>query len=168
MLGLLTDFVSSPKGKWITLAAWLIAAGVLISQLPGLGESTENEAALFLPEDAEATRAYQLARDRFPSDGTPVLVVFRDPEGLRSDCHAALKLGFNGKFAIHPAQVDIINKTFTPGAEEIAYAKLVVEAWEEAESAGRGSTSLDGKMIDVPVVKRARNLLTLAERLSKD
>ena len=89
MLGLLTDFVSSPKGKWVTLAAWLIAAGVLISQLPGLGESTENEAALFLPEDAEATRAYQLARDRFPSDGTPVLVVFRDPEGLEAPAYSA-------------------------------------------------------------------------------
>ena len=95
-------------------------------------------------------------------------VAFRDPEGLRADCHAALKLGFNGKFAIHPAQVDIINETFTPGAEEISYARRVLEAWEGAESAGRGSTSLDGKMIDVPVVKRARNLLTLAERLSKD
>ena len=77
-------------------------------------------------------------------------------------------MAFKGKFAIHPAQLDIINETFTPGAEEIAYAKRVLEAWEEAEAAGRGSTSIDGKMIDVPVVKRARNLLALAERLAKD
>ena len=89
MLGLLTDFVSSPRGKWVTLAAWLIAAGALISQLPGLGESTENETALFLPQEAEATRAYQLARDRFPSEGTPVLVVFRDPEGLEGAAYSA-------------------------------------------------------------------------------
>ncbi|MCE2465697.1 MAG: CoA ester lyase [Dehalococcoidia bacterium] len=94
-------------------------------------------------------------------------VAFRDPEGLRADCQTGLKLGFKGKFAIHPAQLDIINETFTPGAEEITYAKRVVEAWLEAEEAGRGSTSLDGKMIDVPVVKRAQNLLALAERLSK-
>ena len=95
-------------------------------------------------------------------------VSFRDPEGLRADCRTALKLGFKGKFAIHPAQLDIINETFTPGSEEIAYARRVVEAWQEAEAAGRGSTSLDGKMIDVPVVKRARNLLALAEKTTKD
>ena len=74
MLSHLTDFVSSPRGEWVTLAVWLIAAGLLISQLPGLGESTENEAALFLPGDAEATRAYEFARERFPLVGTPVLV----------------------------------------------------------------------------------------------
>ncbi len=95
-------------------------------------------------------------------------VSFRDPESLRADCQMALRLGFKGKFAIHPAQLDIINETFTPGAEEIAYARRVVGAWEEAEASGRGSTSLDGKMIDVPVVKRARNLIALAERLTKD
>ena len=82
MLGLLTDFASSHRGKWVTLIVWLVAAGVLISQLPGLGGETENEQALFLPRDAEATRAYEFARDNFPVAGTPVLVVFRDPDGL--------------------------------------------------------------------------------------
>ena len=89
MLSYLTDFVSSPRGKWVTLAAWLIAAVVLISQLPGLGESTENEAALFLPGDAEATRAYEFAREKFPSAGTPVLVVFREPDGLGDGAFSA-------------------------------------------------------------------------------
>ena len=94
MLGRLTDFVSSPRGKWVTLAVWLIAAGLLISQLPGLGEATENEQALFLPRDAEATRAYEFAQDRFPSAGTPVLIVFRDPGGLGpSSFAAAAQLG---------------------------------------------------------------------------
>ena len=89
MLGHLTDFVSSPRGKWITLAVWIMAAGLLISQLPGLGEATENEQALFLPRDAEATRAYEFAQDRFPSAGTPVLIVFRESEGLSSASFAA-------------------------------------------------------------------------------
>lgn len=66
MLGYLTDFVSSPRGKWIALAAWLIAADLLTSRLPGLGDPTENEAALLLPGDAEATNAYEFARERFP------------------------------------------------------------------------------------------------------
>ena len=94
MLAHITDFVSSPRGKWITLAVWIIAAGILISQLPGLGDATENEQALFLPGDAEATRAYEFARERFPSDGTPVLVVLRQPDGLSpSSIEAAAGIG---------------------------------------------------------------------------
>ena len=89
MLGYLTDFVSSPRGKWVTLVAWLIAASLLISQLPRLGEAMENEQALFLPRDAEATRAYEFAREHFPSAGTPVLIVFHEPAGLGHTAYAA-------------------------------------------------------------------------------
>ena len=89
MLALLTDFVSSRRGKWVTLVVWLIAAGSLISQLPMLADANENEQALFLPTDAEATRAYRFAQERFPAAGTPVLVVFRDPDGLGSGAYAA-------------------------------------------------------------------------------
>lgn len=90
---------------------------------------------------------------------------FRDPEGLRQNALASKKIGFKGKFAIHPAQIDIINQVFSPSAAEIEHARRVVVAFEEAERAGRGSTSLDGKVVDVPVVKRARALLELAESM---
>ena len=84
---------------------------------------------------------------------------FRDPEGLRASVLAARRYGFAGKFAIHPAQVDIINEGFSPSQEEIEHARRVVAAFEEAEREGRGSTSLDGQVIDVPVVRRARGVL---------
>jgi citrate lyase subunit beta/citryl-CoA lyase len=87
---------------------------------------------------------------------------FRDPEGLKRNALASKKIGFKGKFAIHPAQIDLINETFSPSAAEIDHARRVVAAFEEAERAGRGSTSLDGKVVDVPVVKRARALLEVA------
>ena len=90
MLGLVTDFVSSPRGKWITLLAWIVLAGVLISQLPRLAEVTENEQALFLPGDAESTRAFELSRERFPADGTPTLIVVREPAGLSESTFAAV------------------------------------------------------------------------------
>ena len=90
MLGRVTDFVSSPRGKWITLLVWVVLAGVLISQLPRLDEVTENEQALFLPEDAEATRAFELERERFPSAGLPTLIVFREPAGLSAPTFAAV------------------------------------------------------------------------------
>ena len=89
---------------------------------------------------------------------------FRDEEGLRDNCAKAKQFGFKGKFAIHPAQIEAINESFSPSAAEIEYARRVVAAYEEAERVGRGSTSLDGKVIDVPVVKRARALLQLAKR----
>jgi len=91
---------------------------------------------------------------------------FRDPEGLQRNALASKKIGFKGKFAIHPAQIDLINATFSPSPAEIEHARRVVAAFEEAERAGRGSTSLDGKVIDVPVVKRARALLEVAERIA--
>jgi len=92
---------------------------------------------------------------------------FKDPDGLQANVQAAKQFGFKGKFAIHPAQVDAINTLFSPSEAEINYALRVVAAFEEAERTGRGSTSLDGKVIDVPVVKRARSLLALADALSR-
>lgn len=93
--------------------------------------------------------------------------LFRDPEGLSANALASKKIGFKGKFAIHPAQVDIINATFSPSAAEIAQAQRIVAAFEEAERTGKGSTSLDGKVVDVPVVKRARALLDVADSLQR-
>lgn len=92
---------------------------------------------------------------------------FRDPEGLRQNAQSARKLGYKGKFAIHPAQIDIINETFSPSPAEIEQARRVVAAFDEAQRVGRGSTSVDGKVIDVPVVKRAQALLELAESMGR-
>lgn len=84
---------------------------------------------------------------------------FRDKDGLEQNAMTSKHLGFKGKFAIHPAQVDPINRVFSPSQDEIEQARRVVEAYQEAERRGRGSTSLEGKVIDVPVYKRARALL---------
>ena len=89
-MGTLTDFVSSPRGKWITLLLWIAVAGLLVSQLPQLADVSENEAALFLPADAESTRAVEFARERFPATGTPTLVVVREPGGLSDPTWAAV------------------------------------------------------------------------------
>jgi len=92
-------------------------------------------------------------------------VGFRDPEALRRDAQLSRQLGYTGKFAIHPVQLDIINETFSPSPDEVEYARRVVEACERAEAVGRGSADLDGRMIDVPVLKRAQNLLSMAEAI---
>ena len=94
-------------------------------------------------------------------------VKYRDEDGLKRDIEVGLRLGFKGKFVIHPAQLEITNSMFSPQAEELEYARQVVAAWDQAEAGGRGSTSVDGRMVDLPVVKRARNLLALAEAISR-
>jgi citrate lyase subunit beta/citryl-CoA lyase len=92
----------------------------------------------------------------------------RNPDGLRDNALKAKSIGFKGKFAIHPEQIDTLNDCFSPSAQEIAHAERVVAAFEEAERRGRASTSLDGWVIDVPVVKRARALLELARRANAE
>jgi citrate lyase subunit beta/citryl-CoA lyase len=88
----------------------------------------------------------------------------RDLDGLRESSLRAKSIGFKGRFAIHPEQIDALNECFSPSAQEVAHAERIVAAFEEAERNGRASTSLDGWVIDVPVVKRARALLELAAR----
>jgi citrate lyase subunit beta/citryl-CoA lyase len=86
-------------------------------------------------------------------------VKFRDAEGLRREAGLARRLGYTGKFAIHPTQIEGINAVFSPTAQEIERARRVIETARVAERDGRGSTSLDGEMIDAPVVARAKKLL---------
>jgi citrate lyase subunit beta/citryl-CoA lyase len=125
-------------------------------------ERTDTGEEIYFPR---ATVAVAARAARVASLDSPY-VLFRNSDGLRADAGQARKLGFTGKFAIHPAQIDIINELFSPSDEELAYAQKVVDAWNEAEAQGRGSADLDGRMIDVPVIKRAQNLLALAESIT--
>ena len=93
---------------------------------------------------------------------------FRDPDGLRTNSLESRGAGFRGRFAIHPAQIDVINEVFSPSGEQIEHALRVIEAFEEAVAMGRGSTSLDGKVVDVPVVKRAQALLDQAKQMGME
>ena len=89
-------------------------------------------------------------------------VKFRDPDGLRSEAGLARRLGYSGKFAIHPAQIEVIEEFFSPTDAEIDRARRVLEAARVAELEGHGSVSLDGEMVDAPVVARARNVMARA------
>ena len=124
-------------------------------------ERTESETETYFARNSIAVAAR--AADVLALD-TPYFS-FRDSDGLSENASVARQYGFKGKFAIHPAQIDIINETFSPSATEIEQAQRVVEAFDEAARRGRGSTSLDGKVVDVPVVKRAQAVLELAESM---
>src|SRR2546425_6891724 len=84
---------------------------------------------------------------------------FHDLDGFRETVHLSRRLGFVGASVIHPSQVAILNEEFRPGAGEIDHARRVVAAYDEALAAGLGAVTVDGKMIDVPIVERAKLLL---------
>jgi citrate lyase subunit beta/citryl-CoA lyase len=88
-----------------------------------------------------------------------VWVDLQDAEGLEASTRAALACGYQGKMCIHPNQVGVVNRVFTPSDAEIAFAKRVVAAFEKAEAEGVASIQLDGKFVDYPIVYRAQRVL---------
>ncbi|HTD64305.1 MAG TPA: CoA ester lyase [Verrucomicrobiae bacterium] len=89
-----------------------------------------------------------------------------DQEGLRRDALQARRLGFNGKSLIHPGQIDPINGVFSPSAEEVSHARRVIDAFEGARLKGLGAVALDGKLLDPPIIERARRTLLLHDAVS--
>lgn len=96
----------------------------------------------------------RMAGIQAPVDG--VTVALDDPEQLRRETLRSKRLGFGGKLCIHPKQVEIVNGCFTPGADEIAWARRIVEA---ASKAGGAAVAVDGKMVDKPVILKAQEIL---------
>ena len=90
-----------------------------------------------------------------------VYTEIRNPTGLEQDTQLARDLGFTGKALIHPGQIEVVGKVFRPTDTEVEYARRVVAAFEEAEAAGAGAVAVDGQMVDLPVVERARRVLQL-------
>ena len=93
---------------------------------------------------------------------------YKDQKGLITDCQNAKRLGFEGKFAIHPEQIDTINQNFSPTKQEFDQAVREIQVYEESENLGRGSTSLEYQVIDVPVVERARKLVRRYKTITGD
>jgi citrate lyase subunit beta/citryl-CoA lyase len=97
---------------------------------------------------------------RSPIDG--VWPDVGDSEGLRREAEMARRLGFGAKACIHPRQLDVVRATFAASEDRLAWAARVVAAFEAAERDGQGATSVDGQMVDRPVLERARQLLARA------
>ncbi len=149
----------SPRLAGLTWGAEDIAAA--------LGASTNRRA------NGEYDHVFQLARalcltGAAAADVQPIDTIFgdfSDPAGLEADAKYARRSGFTGKIAIHPNQAEIINQAFSPSEEEIAWSRRVADVF--ANNPGLGTVGLDGKMLDMPHLKQALQVLALAERFSK-
>ena len=106
-----------------------------------------------------ACRAYGLR----PIDGP--YGNFRDPEGLEAAAKRTSALGYEGKWAIHPSQIDLVNSVFSPSSAEVDQAKRILTALEEAAESGKGAATLDGCMIDAVSARMAENLVKKNEEV---
>ncbi len=96
-----------------------------------------------------------------------VFIDFKDPEGLRAEAEQGARFGFSGKQIIHPNQVQVTQEAFTPSDSAIEYAKRIVESFESSQKEGIGAYALDGKMIDMPLLKNAQKVLDRAKAAGK-
>lgn len=103
-----------------------------------------------------ACRAYGLRPIDGPFGGID------DPEGYKAAARRGAALGMEGKWAIHPSQIELANEIYSPTAKEVERAERILVALKEAEAQGKGAASLDGKMIDAASEKMAKNLLVTA------
>ena len=108
-----------------------------------------------------ACRAYGLR----PIDGP--FGDIKDPDGYKLAARRAAALGIEGKWAIHPTQVDLANEVFTPPFTEVEKAKRILSALDEAAAQGKGAAALDGRLIDAASARMANNVVEVAEAISK-
>ena len=106
-----------------------------------------------------ACRAYGLR----PIDGP--FGDFSDTDGYLSAANRAAVLGYEGKWAIHPSQIELANQVYTPSEAEVTRAKRIMQAMDEAAKAGKGAVSLDGRMIDIASIRMAEALLAKADQI---
>jgi citrate lyase beta subunit len=139
--------------------------GVRLASISGHGEGEEeiypgHRWHFVLSRIAMAAKAHGLAAIDSPYGN------FKDQDGLRRSSAMSSALGFNGKWVIHPSQIDIVNEVFSPAIEDIERAKKILRAHEEAVQAGRGAIAVEGRMVDKATVRLARKIMALAEYLN--
>lgn len=150
---------SSQRIHWAAFGAEDFSADMAISRNvddpAGEGTKASHEPGLAYPRSAVAVATRAAGVHALDTPFTK----FTDSEGLRTEANLAKSVGYKGKLAIHPAQIEIIESVFRPSHEEIDRARRVLKIAAEAEALGRGTASMDGEMIDMPVILRARNII---------
>ena len=96
-----------------------------------------------------------------------VTIDYKNLEALKAETEFGARIGFSGKQVIHPNQIPVVQEAFTPSDEEIAYARRIVETFEASQKEGKGAYSLDGKMIDMPLLRNAEKVLARAKAAGK-
>ena len=149
----------------------ILASGTRVKRVAfGAGDFTLDVNMAWSRNEAELTyaRAKIATASRAAGIEAPLDTVWidlADEEGLEASARTALGFGFQGKMCIHPNQIAVVNRVFTPSEAEIALAERVVAAFAGAEAEGSAAIQLDGKFIDYPIVYRAQRVLEKMEAI---
>ncbi len=158
--------------KGVTFVDQILASSSLITAVEFGAEDFALSMGIFDIDRPETTLLYAKSRIAAAAHAfgiDPIDQVFldlRNTEGLRLSALSAKNLGFVGKLVIHPDQIDVVNRAFSPSEREINWARRIVEAWEEHGKEGRGAFRLDDRMIDLVHVRMAERILD-AERSAR-
>ena len=142
------------------LSAWVMGTNDLAKET---GAQIRPGRAAFLGALGLAVAAARMARLTI-LDG--VFNGLEDDVGLEAECRQALEFGFDGKTLIHPRQVEIANRVFSPGDEEVAFARAVIAAFAEPENAGKGALRVDGRMAERLHLDQSVKLVAVAEAIA--
>jgi len=145
------QYTKSPKLDALLFSAEDYCASTGITRTPGATELLYARSAVVNHAVAYDIHAIDM-----------VCINYKDPQVLINEAKEACELGFHGKQAINPIQIQYIRDAFKPSETAIAFAKKVVEANKKNQAEGKGAFELDGKMIDAPVVKAAQHILQRA------
>ena len=149
----------------------ILAAGTRVNRIAfGAGDFTLDVNMAWSRGEAELAyaRAKIVTASRAAGIEAPfdtVWVDLADEEGLEASARTALGFGFQGKMCIHPNQIAVVNRVFTPSEAEVAFAERVVAAFARAEAEGSAAIQLDGKFIDYPILYRAQRVLEKIEAI---
>ena len=155
------DFAASTRARTTVIGALNPDYGVL-------SERDDAGARHYYPGDQwhgvqarilAACRAYGLR----PIDGP--FGDIKDADAFLAAARRAAAIGYEGKWAIHPSQIELANQVFSPTREEVERARRIVAAMAEAAKAGKGAVQLDGRLIDIASIRMAQNLLSKAETI---
>ena len=154
-------------GKGVTAIDDIARANTRVRRLSfGAGDFTNDMGMVWTPDENELlyTRSAIAVASRAAELEPPIDTVFidlQDDAHLEKSARTALALGYRGKLCIHPKQVEPVNATFTPSAEEVARARKHVEAFAAAEAEGSASIQVDGYFVDYPIAEKAQRTLAL-------
>lgn len=149
------------KAATTRLSLWVMGTNDLAREMRARLTAERTAFLPFLSLAVAAARAHGLAI----LDG--VCNEFRDLDAFRAEAEQGLEYGFDGKSLIHPAQIEPCNAVFSPGEDELAWARAVIEAFESPENSGKGAIRIDGKMVELLHLERARRSMAIAQRIGR-
>ncbi|MFP4125066.1 MAG: HpcH/HpaI aldolase/citrate lyase family protein [Alphaproteobacteria bacterium] len=157
------DYAASTRARTVNIGGPNPHYGVLTDTPEGGGERDFHWGDMWHYAIARMVVAARAAGLR-PVDGP--FGDFKDPDGYRAQGNRSAVLGCEGKWAIHPSQIELANEIFSPPETEVEKARRVLEAMEQARREGKGAVSLDGRLLDIASIRQAETLVAKADQIA--